>query len=240
MMNDHIDNNSELIYSINQGYGDDLVSLNNLSRIYQTSDESVTTVMFVPGDIVYYTFVFRIKYSDYVNTKTMYDVSLVLRAEASEDATGDNGKYLEFLHDSMIEQNTVKFGVLRRGSEVIDGNEAVYYDVVKYSNNAGTYSIDNEGSIVTFDATTTGAQTLNTEVTSLCPNKQESGIGANFTITIPIVPTTSDIVFTDENSDEYLFFMLYIPIFYVDTGINQNNQMDSVLTINGSTILLRG
>ena len=116
MQNDHISNNSELIYAINQGYGDDLISLNNMSRIYQTSDETVTEVMFVPGDQIYYTFVFRIKLEDYVVEKNRYNVSLVIRAEASENAIQDvSGDYLSFLHNCTIRQNSLLFSVLYRG-----------------------------------------------------------------------------------------------------------------------------
>ena len=239
MQNDHISNNSELIYAINQGYGDDLVSLNNFSRIYQTSDETVTNIMFVPGDQVYYTFVFRIKAEDYINTKTHYNVNLVIRAEDAEThEEGVTGDYLSFLHDCTIRENSLMFSVLYRGVDIIDGNESVYYDYIRYDYQGGTYTIDPDGDVVTFNSETTNARALNTEVASLCPNKTEQSISAEFNIEIPILPTNQSLIYEDENGDEYLFFMLFIPILYKDTHINQNPQMDSTLTINGSTILL--
>ena len=239
MQNDHIDNDSELIYAINQGLGDNLVSLNNLSRIYQTSDETVTTVMFVPGDQVYYTFIFKIDANDYAVNKSTYDVSLVIRAEATENAHEDDGRYLDFLHDCTIEEDSILFSVLQRGTANIDGNDVVYYDVVKYSEDNGTYVMDAEGDISAFNSETTGAEATNESVPSLCPNKTVGSIAADFEIDIPIVEINEDLIYTDENDDSYLFFMLYIPILYIDTGVNQNPQMDNRLTINGSTIFLK-
>ena len=238
MQNDHISNNSELIYAINQGYGDDLISLNNMSRIYQTSDETVTEVMFVPGDQIYYTFVFRIKLEDYVVAKNRYNVSLVIRAEASENAVADvSGDYLSFLHNCTIRQNSLLFSVLYRGVETIDGNDSVYYDYIKYNNEGGNYTIDPDGEIVTFNSTTIGAETLNSSVPSFCPNETVESIGADFSIQIPILPISQDIIY-EEDDESYLFFMLFVPILYIDTDEVQNIEMDSTLTINGSTILL--
>ena len=234
--NRHVDVKSNLIYAINQGYGDDLVSLNNLSRIYQSSEETVTQVTFRPGDQVYYTFVFKIVASDYVASKADYHASLVLRGEAKETATSTTGDYLAFLHDCTILEDSCLFAVLKRGQETSGGDTTIYYDIVKYHNNNGTYVVDTDGEIIAFSSETTGAELHNDEVASLCPNQTVASISADFDLTIPIVPISDDLIF-EESGNEYIFFMMYVPITYIDTGVNQNTQMDSCLTINGSSIV---
>lgn len=234
--NRHIDAESNLIYAINQGYGDDLVSLNNLSRIYQSSDETVTQVTFRPGDQVYYTFVFRILASEYNANNKNYHASLVIRGEARDTATSTSGDYLDFLHDCTILEDSCLFAVLKRGQSTNEGSTVIYYDIVKYHNNNGSYEMATDGEVTAFSSETTGATMNNEEVASLCPNKTVASISADFNVTIPIVPISNDLIVNEEGND-YIFFMVYVPITYIDTGVNQNNQMDSTLTINGSSIL---
>ena len=238
LKNEHIDADSNLIYAINQGYGDDLVSLNNLARVYESSQETVTKVTFIPGDQVYYMFRFSIPVDDYISSKTNYNVDLVIRGEAQEGANSTDGDYLSFLHDCTIEANSCMLAVLSRHETTENDNTIVYYDIVKYHNNNGTYTIDDDGEVSSFSSETTGALVTNAAVTSFCPDEQASSVKANFDLTIPIVSIDSSMIYNDGTNDLY-WFMIYVPIKYIDTGVNQNNQMDSTLTINGSHIILR-
>jgi len=236
--NKHVDVDSNLIYAINQGYGDDLVSLNNLSRIYQSSDETVTQVTFIPGEQVYYTFVFKVAASDYIASKADYHANLVIRGEARETATATSGDYLSFLHDCTVLEDSCLFAVLQRGETGSGEDTIIYYDIVKYHNNNGTYTISADGEVSAFSSETTGAVISNDAVASFCPGKTTSSIGAEFDVTIPIVPISNDLLYHEAGND-YIFFMLYVQITYIDTGINQNEQMDSTLTINGSSLLCK-
>lgn len=62
------------------------------------------------------------------------------------------------------------------------------------------------------------------------------GIDISYTITIP--RTTTEVMYEDSDSVDHICFMVYVPIWYQDTEVNQNAEMSSTLSITKTIISL--
>ncbi len=253
--NEHLGTSSNKIYSINKGLENNVLTNNQFSpdRIYPSVDDDIRDEIFIPGDYVYYSFIAKIKKSVVEAGEKTLQIDLTLEGKALEGHTSESGDYLSFIHNCTIQENQSKIAMLRRGNDA-DG-EAIYYDPVAYYKNNGSYVMLESGEDYTGDAEDliyffdyeTEIRVSNTAVESMCPDETDEGIEAKFIINIPDLDIDEYPVYTEKQLDDegnvlagteedYILFMLYIPIWYKDTGENQNNEMDSCLIVSGCTI----
>ena len=244
--NTSLTTSSNEIYAVNQGFA------NNIADFATNSDEEFNAVVssifnssssahyqtVLPGDEVFYSFYARIRFSDVEAGITRYHVNLTISGEAREDAPAGTGDYLGFLHNCRIEENRSRFIVLEKKGDAFD--HIIYYsdgssggtlkpkdgDFDADADTTYSYFDYNEGIIPSF---------TNTEVLSFCPDGTDESIGASLEITIPnlagIVPVS------EEEGDSFVYLMVFVPIWYIDIEENQNSEMNSVLKINGCTIV---
>lgn len=219
---DRINNSSELL-SINRGYGNNVSSFMNdenfdpsmLEALFQNNEEELDGV-FLPGDVIYYSFIIQVDYSKLSSSSatTVY-ISLELNGGVRDTRTDNTtGFYTDFLSNLTIETNTIQLGLLEvkkdEHDEIIyDDNGDVTYDIISYTvNNEEKYFYDIN----------------NTEVPSFYTNSE---IQAEFSIVLPSTSSTEYSVLDEINT----YLLLLVPIWYKDTGINQNPEMDSRLNI---------
>ena len=244
--NRHVTGSSNEIYAVNQGFANNIAEFATnsdeefnaaVSNIFQSSSSShVETV--IPGDEIFYSFYARIRNEDLVNGVFEYLVELNITGEAREDAPEGTGDYLSFLQNCRIEANRARFIVLRKTGEA--------FTHIKYYSDAsegGTLKQrgeeildDGDISFSYFDYNGgTSPSFSNSYVESFCPDGTDESIGATLTVTIPDLAGIVPIV--QEEGEDYVYIMIFVPIWYVDTETNQNHEMNSVLKINGCTII---
>lgn len=246
--NEHLDADSNVIYSINQDYGADFSSLDDIPKIY-IAENSISKVTYIPGDVVYYTFIFKMPVESLVSTKTDYYVNPIIDidvvTEEGEEYEGEYGDYLSFGYNLCLEENAVLLVVLEKGTTTIapSDEEVESFTPIKYHYDATSGKVvrgaDGDNTYSYFGSETTHATFTSTGVEHFCDGVSKDSLNANFSCVFPILDTSEYPIFTEgegEDAQSYVYFMLYIPIWYVDIEVEQNQEMDCVLTISGCAI----
>ena len=215
------------IMSINHGYGNNVSSFMNdenfdpemLALLLQENEEELEEV-FMPGDIVYYSFIIRLNYNEDLNASTTSSLNIDLVLLSGKRDTWAEGKttgeYETFLSNLTIEENSIKLGLLE---VTVENDEIVYDDNGDPIYSIKSHTVNNEDEYF-YDMD-------NTEVSSFYTNNQ---VSADFDITLDST-TSQDYSHYTIDGSEYTFILLLVPIWYKDTKVNQNIEMDSRLNI---------
>ena len=248
LSNKKVESRSNEIYAVNQGFA------NNISNFAGNSDEEFDAAIeqifnssdsahyetIIPGDEVYYSFYAVIRNQDLENGVLQYQVDLNITGSAMENAPSGTGDYISFLQNCRIQANRARIVVLRKNgssdsfthikyySDTSEGGELKQRDANYNENDDTLYSY--------FDYNGGESPSLvSTGVNTFCNGSTSEDIGASFTITIPDLAGKVPII--EEAGVENAYIMIFIPIWYYDTGVNQNHEMNSILKIEGCTIV---
>lgn len=237
---------SNEIYAVNQGFANNIAEFATdsdeefdaaVSNIFHSSSSTHYETV-IPGDEVFYSFYARIRNADIENGILQYQVELNITGEAKADAPEGSGDYISFLSHCRVEANRARIIVLRKNGEAF--NHVKYYSdasdggTLKQRGNEPLDPGDTSYSYFDYNGGTAPSFT-NTYVDSFCPGGTADSIGATLTVTIPDL--AGNVPVTQEEGEDYVYIMIFVPIWYVDTGANQNHEMNSVLKINGCTII---
>lgn len=208
------------IYSITQGEANNMASFKNENQFDADLDfEDINgdfTERFIPGDLLFYTFI--VSNIDVASSQT-YVMELV---DVDAAAVGAESDAVSFVNNCVIEPNTIKMAVLERFGDMETG----YYELYPYDSEDNSFYDVNQGLLnagINFEdclQTTTGTATTNLEI--------------KFTFTIP-----SGVTYpapTNGSAAGSADLIIIIPIWYMDTSLNQNIEMDCSLTIAGCIV----
>ena len=119
------------------------------------------------------------------------------------------GDYLSFLYNTGVEANSCHLFLMKRINDQVNG-----------------YGYSQVGDL--YELTSTIVPRLSDSKTS----------AANVEFKLQIdMPTIDYTGYTNVDNDNKVYFMLYIPIWYQDTDVNQNEEMDSFLKIVSTVIV---
>ena len=251
LSNKKVVSSSNEIYAINQGFSNNISSFANnsdaefdaaVSNIFNSSDsERYETI--IPGDEVYYSFYAVIRNQDLQNGILQYQVDLSITGEAKQGAPAGTGDYISFLQNCRIQANRARIIVLRKNGNSESFTHIKYYAdasnggvLTQKDNNDENYDEENDTLYSYFDYNGGVAPSLvNSSVSTFCNGNTAEAIGASFNITIPNL--AGNVPIANEEGVENVYIMIFIPIWYYDTGANQNHEMNSILKITGCTII---
>lgn len=206
---------SDEFMSVSQGYAGHFSTEEHYwsaDDIYENDDTVVTKTTVIPGKIVYYAFLFEVKNQNELLSSYVVDTLLVYGSSSANSYHGVNvGNYNSFLYNTGVVENSCHLYLMQK---LYDSEEHSYY-YTKSGNYLTTAS--------------TGVNRL-----SNTDNRNEE---ANVSLSINLDLPQIDSFPTNVDNDEKVYFMLYIPIWYQDIEINQNQEMDSYLKIV-STVLV--
>lgn len=205
------------IYSITQGEANNIASFKNENLFDADLQFEILngefTERFIPGDVLFYTFIVP---SIDVSSSMTYTLEL---AGMSAAAIGVGADAISFVSNCRIEANTIKIAVLEKfGNETEGFNYELYpYDQLNNSFYDVSKGLYNDG--VEHIYTSTGPST--------------GELAVEFKFTIPNGMAYPNVTGVNPGIADLL---IIVPIWYMDTGLNQNIEMDCSLTIEGCLI----
>jgi hypothetical protein len=202
--------NASHIYSITQGEANNIASFKNGGEFNADLQFEVIngefTERFIPGDLLYYTFI--VTGVDVTAAQTYMLEMMGMDAAA----IGSGSDAIAFAGNCRIESNTLIIAVLEK---LGDESSGYYYELYPYDINGNSfYDVSNGLYNAGVDSIYTVAD----------------GLAAEFTFTIPSGMSYPPA--TGGTCD----LLVIVPIWYMDTGADQNTEMDCSLTIAGCTI----
>lgn len=204
------------IKTLAQGYGGHFSEEDdynhNSTGVYESGGGIATKALVKPGDVIYYAFLFDVTKED--GLKENYTLDLVLNAGSLNEGTYHNvtyGNYNNLLSHIGIEANTCRLYQLERVKDEEDE-----YEYVTYGNSY-------------FDSTTPKKFT-NTEVKSFYNN---GNLNASMTLKMP---TGLSYPADSEDDEGKRYFMIYIPIWYMDTETLQNSELECYIRVSSTII----
>lgn len=206
------------IFSVTEGEANNVASFKNKDDFDDDFefDEIVGDFIqkFIPGDVLYYTFV--ISDVDISGEGNLYNLEL----DSMEVGVLDNSDIetaIAFASNLRIEENTVMVAMLeRKYSEEL---EDVYLHELFYNQQGKAFYGVDEG-------------LENTEVDYFYKeeNPVESPLVANMLLTLP-----QNMEYPEETDETgKVDILVLIPIWYIDTEVNQNDEMNSFIEIAGA------
>jgi hypothetical protein len=195
------------IYSITQGEANNIASFKNEGQFDADLQFEVIngefTERFIPGDVLYYTFI--VTDIDISSTQSfMMELSgMIAQAE------GVGADSISFVSNCRIEADTLILAVLEEFGNEEDG---YYYELYPYDVNGNAFYDSTNG------LSNTAVDYIYTE-----PNGLEVELQFTLPTGIAYPPVTNGIA----------DLLVIVPIWYMDTGANQNIEMDCSLTIAG-------
>lgn len=195
------------IYSITQGEANNIASFKNDGEFDADLQLEVIngdfTERFIPGDVLFYTFIV----SDIdVSTAQTYMMEL---SGMTAEAIGVGSDATSFVSNCRIESDTLVIAVLQEMGNEEDG---YYYELYPYDISGNAFYDSSNGLY------STGVDYIYTE-----PN----GLEVELQFTLP-----SGVAYPPETAG-VADLLVIVPIWYMDTGLNQNIEMDCSLTIAG-------
>ena len=195
------------IYSITQGEANNIASFKNEGAFDADLQFEVIngefTERFIPGDVLYYTFIVT-DIDIASNQNFMMELAgMVAQAEGPESDS------ISFVSNCRIEADTLILAVLEEFGNEEDG---YYYELYPYDIEGNAFYDSSNGLY------NTGVDYIYTEI---------NGLEVELQFTIP-----SNVAYppvTNGVAD----LLVIVPIWYMDTGANQNIEMDCSLTIAG-------
>ncbi len=182
-----LDTTSDAFYSSKEGYEEHFITYSSLygeNIVSYDSAEAVDNFDFIPGDVVYFSFIFDLK-TEEIEKGDEYTITLTIEVD-NED----------FLANTVIEENECRLALVYKEDDV--------------------YTFIEEIAIT------------NTECESLA--------SCSFNIAIPSYNDYGTYYYTDSSSVNHVRLMAFVPIWYKDTGLNQNEEMASTLEITKTLI----
>jgi hypothetical protein len=204
--------NASHIYSITQGEANNIASFKNGGEFDADLQFEVIngefTERFIPGDLLYYTFIV----SDIDITSSQTYMLEMMGMDAAAIGTGADA--VSFASNCRIEADTLIIAVLEK---LGDESTGYYYELYPYDISGNSFYDVSNG---LYNAGVDSIYTIS------------DGLAAEFTFTIP--NAMSYPAATGGVCD----LLVIVPIWYMDTGADQNTEMDCSLTIAGCTIYL--
>ena len=181
---------------------------------------------YIPGDRKYYTFVINVLYSDLLASSggtLEINVELVMENGTSETKTAETGHDMDFLSHLCVEKDAVEIALLRRTQRL----DNLQYDVIPISdklqmNHSSSFARVDNGAITSF---VKNSHPLASTLITLN--------GANWPSVI-----TNDLIWADSSEQQRVSFMVYIPIWYVDTNVSQDAEKDCYLIISDTVVTI--
>lgn len=211
------------ISSIVYGGSNNIASIKNLEDFdeeIQFEDLSGEfTERFIPGDVVYYTFIASIDTASInLSVDQIYTLEFLGMEAVTMGPEAVPGGEIDFVSNCVIEAGTLQIAVLK-STVSVDDPEDITYEIYHDSNPLNPINTD-----IFYNASNgpydDGVYHIYTSV---------GGLAVEFPFTIPggmDYPNSSDLA----------DFLIIVPIWYQDTTLNQNDEMNCSLTIEGCSL----
>ncbi len=195
------------IYSITQGEANNIASFKNEGEFDADLQFEVIngefTERFIPGDVLYYTFI--VTDIDIASNQNF----MMELAGMEALAEGEGADAISFVSNCRIESDTFILAVLEEFANEQGGE---YYELYSYDINGNAFYDSSDG------LSNTGVDYIYTEL---------NGFNVELQFTLP-----SNIAYPP-STNGIADLLVIVPIWYMDTGANQNIEMDCSLTIAG-------
>jgi len=206
------------IRTLVQGYGGHFSSEeehSSFSEIYESGSGISTKALVKPGDVIYYAFLFDVDKEEGLKRDYSLDIVLNASGETGEYHNVEYGNYNDLLTHIGIEANSCELYQLQKTLVEPDVDPENPEDDQK------------EYKYVTFGEKYVSPSFTNTEIRSFYNN-------GSFNTTITLKMPTNITYPSDE--EERGYFMIYIPIWYMDTEELQNTELECYVKVSSTII----